>query len=167
MERNQVVCDAGCANVAPDGQDIRSGGGEAGHVQADAQGAAVCRAALGGRVGCQAHQVTSGGTVRRPPPVVQDRLGVGGDGAPAALAFDGTTHEPAALGYASTVRVTLPNGRSSTRWRSASGACSSGKDRSWAGVISPLAISGRTAAYASACSSADAANSENPLTWAR
>jgi hypothetical protein len=62
-----------------------------------------------------------------------------------------------------TVRVTLPNGRSSIRWRSASGACSRGKDRSWAGVIWPLAISGRTAAYACACSSAEAANSENPL----
>ena len=61
-----------------------------------------------------------------------------------------------------TLRVTVPNGRSSIRWRSAS----SGKDRSWAGTISPLAISGRIAAYAAACSSADAANSENPLTWA-
>jgi hypothetical protein len=68
------------------------------------------------RVGGQAHQVSSGRTVRRPPPIIQDRLGVGGDGGPAVLASDGTTHEPAALGreYAPTVRVTLPNGRSST-----------------------------------------------------
>jgi hypothetical protein len=60
----------------------------------------------------------------------------------------------------------VPNGRSSIRWRNASGACSSGKDRSYAGAIWPPAISGKTAVYASACSSAEAASSENPLTWA-
>ena len=35
-------------------------------------------------------------------------------------------------GYAPTVRVTVPNGRFSIRWRSASGARSNGKDRLWA-----------------------------------
>ena len=42
------------------------------------------------------------------------------------------------IGYAPTARVTLPNGRSSIRWRNASEASLSGKDRSWAGAISAL-----------------------------